>query len=382
MSLLATVTWLIGAAVAHGDVQCHVGGEAGGSTPCATLRGVPSIQDRVARLSHALSAGELVALLAPMSLLYPSSTPAWAMEWDPASREFRVVTAQPAPVFTERATTLGAGALLVGVTYQDVDFQKIDGRDIRKAIVTASSPPYGKQFEFRPFESVEDIELHQRITMLEATYGLLDRLDLDIVLPIIRTEVGGSSNIFESPDSGTDHVFVNGSESGVGDLLLRGKWHAVTVGGAALGLELGLRLPSGHQDDLHGSGSVGVIPAAIVSEQFGPAGIHLEVGVDVDGDHVDDSRARYRLAGTLHLLDWLGFTAEIVGSSGLGTRDIHLEGYPTQIVRPREDVVDGVYEFEVTLFGRWSGYAGVDVPVTTDGLRPDVAPVVGLTVVF
>ncbi|HVM65296.1 MAG TPA: hypothetical protein VMU14_10570, partial [Acidimicrobiales bacterium] len=166
MPLATAVILLSGPTVGSADMVCHIGGGAAGtrgaaSAACPTLGGAPSIADRVERLTDDKSTGRLVTLLAPMSLLYPSSTPSWAMEWDPESREFRAVGSQPAPIFTERATTLGAGVLLIGATYQDVDFQKIDGRDIDRALVTAS-PPGQQPFEYRPFAPIKDIELHQR----------------------------------------------------------------------------------------------------------------------------------------------------------------------------------------------------------------------------
>jgi hypothetical protein len=207
-----------------------------------------------------------------------------------------------------------------------------------------------------------------------------------VTLPLTHTRVNGQGYEL-SPDSGPPPPSSD-TDSGAGDLLLRAKWHAATIADTLLALELGLRLPSGSPEDFRGAGSVGVIPTAVLSRAFGPAAIDVELGVDADGSNVDASRARYRVGGTVNLVDWCGISAELVGSSGFASvRDIvpnhfGFTGLTDPFDVPRTDIIDADFALHVTLLGHLTGFAGVGVPLTSDGLRPNLVPLFGVTGAF
>jgi hypothetical protein len=78
----------------------------------------------------------------------------------------------------------------------------------------------------------------------------------------------------------------SGSASGLGDLILRLKGTAVKAAGAGLGFGLDVRLPTGKEEDLLGSGAVGLKPFAALSfshQRFSP---HVNLAYQWNGDSV------------------------------------------------------------------------------------------------
>jgi hypothetical protein len=125
------------------------------------------------------------------------------------------------------------------------------------------------------------------------TYGLTDRLDLSVAVPIVNTSlqvisaatiqrVGtvGSPNVhfFADPDApggfGSERTFSNGgSASGIGDIIVRMKGSVLRKGGSGLSVGLDLRAPTGDERNLLGSGAAGVKPFMAASwtyKRFAP----------------------------------------------------------------------------------------------------------------
>jgi hypothetical protein len=106
------------------------------------------------------SFGELLVKLAPMSQALPSTTPGRAMSWDPAAHQFVPLNAPAGPIFTERAGTLGSGALLINATYQDLNFQRLDGHSLHGGI---------DRYVAGIFIDVRRFELYQRFLVVSRT---------------------------------------------------------------------------------------------------------------------------------------------------------------------------------------------------------------------
>jgi len=318
----------------------------------------------------------------PAAQTMPSSTPGWALAWDAGTHRLVPLPQTPGAIFTERASTLGAGVVLAHGIYQDVDYEQLDGRALERATAVVRYPFGIGDDVVRPFEDIRSLTLHQRFYVLGVAYGVTDRVDVALDVPVVHTQLVGRSVIPLSPDAGSEAVRADATDTGFGDTLLRTKWQAGTLAGAVWALELGLRLPSGSARNFRGAGSVGVLPTAVVSRGIGPVGLHLELGVDADTAHPSASRLRYRVGGTLRLLDWLGATAEVVGSSGVATRRVPVKGQDVSVWIPRADVVDTVIAVHAAALGRVDAFAGIDVPVTSDGPRPDVVPLFGISAGF
>jgi hypothetical protein len=113
----------------------------------------------------------------------------------------------------------------------------------------------------------------------------------DAVIRRFGTAAGTAVHYFPeatAPGGIGDHQLfaAQGSATGVGDLVVRAKGTLVRKGhrGIAAGVEL--RMPSGDEDDLLGSGAWGVRPFAVVSFAYRRLSPHLNLGYQWNGASV------------------------------------------------------------------------------------------------
>ena len=112
------------------------------------------------------------------------------------------------------------------------------------------------------------------------TYGVTDRIDVSLAVPVVRTRLALLSNAtihrigtgsdlavhyFRDADAiggygSTRQFFAEGSAAGVGDLVVRAKATVLREGSRALAVGVDLRMPTGDEQNLLGSGAVGMQP--------------------------------------------------------------------------------------------------------------------------
>jgi hypothetical protein len=191
------------------------------------------------------------------------------------------------------------------------------------------------------------------------TYGLSDKLDVSIALPIVDVRVGMSSNAtiynFEPPP--VNHTFApvtdnpretyispfnailtnSDSATGIGDLRLRGKYvawrDAKEKSAVAVGLDL--RLPTGDAYKFLGSGTWGLRPFIIYSysARVSP---HASAGLETNGNSVlagtvtsqPVTKAQlpnvftYSAGADATIRRWVGLSADYIGTSLLNASRI------------------------------------------------------------
>src|SRR5262245_35314715 len=155
------------------------------------------------------------------------------------------------PFFTERSLTSGQFWVSFGVSYSQAGFDTIDGRNLRDGTLVATASRLVS--EPAPFD-VETLRL--RVQMRTVTFtglvGLTDRLDFSAVLPVVTLELEG-----QRIDTYRGESFVqataNAFASGIGDIVLRGKYNLLrhTNGGVAVAADV--RFPTGGTENLLGS---------------------------------------------------------------------------------------------------------------------------------
>ena len=134
------------------------------------------------------------------------------------------------------------------------------------------------------------------------TYGLTNRLDVSVAMPIMsvnmavtshaviqRIGTGADTDIhtFGTPNGGTEKTFSDsGSASGIGDVIARVKGTAVKWNGGGIAGVFDLRLPTGDEYNFLGSGALGVRGFVVASGQLGPVSPHANVGYEWNGDSV------------------------------------------------------------------------------------------------
>jgi hypothetical protein len=236
---------------------------------------------------------------------FPSPASGYTYEFDETTGAYSRSTQSFGPILTDRAETIGKGRFTFGFTYQNFSFDSIEGvsLDSVPAVFTHDGAELGG--------GRSDIVITQNNIRTEVSrfigffnYGLTDRVDVSVAVPIVDTSlsavsdaqidrIGTSSNplvhFYEGAQGeiGNQQEYrVSGSKSGLGDILLRLKGTAVKSGRTALGLLLDVRFPTGDEENLLGSGAWGVKPTFVLSWSLGRVSPHLNLGYQWNGDSV------------------------------------------------------------------------------------------------
>lgn len=269
----------------------------------------------------------LNSAIGSQSTLLPLASPTSGItfSWDPVAKVFAASTDSFGPILGERAETIGRHKLALGFSYQHFKFDSLDGINLNRlpAVYThqddsVDGPPGTTCSINAPNPSPSntdgcgfvrdvvntnnriDLKIHQYTTFI--TFGLTDRIDVSVAIPIENVRMGLFSNatIVNNSNSG-DHIFppsgncsapcFNSSfsnvrnASGIGDIILRAKGTAWKGERAAVALGVDVRVPTGDKLNFLGSGAAGVRPFVVWSyrSRVSP---HVVVGYETNGSSV------------------------------------------------------------------------------------------------
>ncbi len=237
------------------------------------------------------------------------------------------------PAFAERALTIGRGKFSAGVNYEHVEFDRFDGVALNggpkfylqhndccpnqlpdgtpnpKAGVgpTQDATPF---FEGDLVQDVLNLSVKTDTVAIFANYGLSRTLDVGVAIPFVTVNLDASitSNILRlstesnhlihtfagtSPDTKVSHE--SGSKTGLGDVLLRGKWNFAVERGGGFALGLDLRLPTGDKNNLLGTGATQARFSLIYSQDFGRFAPHFNAGYTYSSGQLPASVGTYNL---------------------------------------------------------------------------------------
>jgi hypothetical protein len=249
------------------------------------------------------------------------------------------------PILTERAQTVGRHKLFVGFSYQYFDFDNVDGINLKNfgavfrhelelcpsnntAGVSCSPNSSGQNVvtitkDFISTQNRIDLKVHQFTAV--GTFGITNRLDLSIAIPILDVRMNMNSDatiqeiestdstivpaccvhqfnpsplqpgetlgpLFTSPSNGSmfhnNATFVRGgSAAGIGDVVLRGKFQVLRGEKVGLSGGLDIHLPTGDELNLLGAGTWGIRPFVTFS-LAGRVAPHASFGYQVNGDSI------------------------------------------------------------------------------------------------
>jgi hypothetical protein len=377
--------------------------------------------------------GLLVKQLAPNAADFPaiSTVPGLTYRYNPSLQVFERSSESLGPVYVERPQTLGRGKFDVGLSYLYIDFDELDGKDLDRlsfrglrhndCCTPGNVPSPGlPTFETDTADLFfEKFHLSSHVVSFFATYGVTDRWDVNLLLPVVFTDLKIRARAVLNNESLTNtHFFdfdtqrrvdirsVDDDTAGVGDLLLRSKYQAWDDEGFDLAFGLTLRVPTGDEDDFQGIGDTTLMPFFALASEFGRINLHASSGIEVNFDDSDRSRIRYAGGGTLQIVERLVLFVDVIGSSNLTTDRISVtvpqfvnapgrsDAFPSEVPGDNIpnlrtfsrnfsiDVVDLSVGLKANVYGTVVGYAGVFVPLNDDGLRSDVIPAVGVEVSF
>ena len=277
-----------------------------------------------------------------------SSSGGFTFVYDPATGGFSRASDSFGPIFAERAQTLGKGKWNAGVSFIGLDFDQIDDLslkdgDLQFQLRHEDIPPLGGGFN--PFFESDIIGVRTAIdvdtetSVLFFSYGVTNRFDLAIAAPFVSVDLSVASTLTIDrlttgilPGVGDTHQFTpedalggdrsralfsgSGDASGIGDVLVRLKYRFRDQGAWGLGADI--RLPTGDERDLLGTGVTQSKLYLIGSTSWGSFSPHLNVGYtvssgdsDVAGDIPDE--INYTLGFDAPLGSRVTFAADVIG---------------------------------------------------------------------
>jgi len=319
-----------------------------------------------------------------------STAPGLTFHYDPGTQLFERSTTSLGPVFVERARTIGRGKIELGVSYLFLDFTELNGESVNGFSLGPRVGGSGGSI------AIEQFDLHQHIIPLFLTYGITDRWDVNVLVPIVdsffkaRVSVGfgGRQFLFSTKNH----------DVGVGDVLLRTKYRLFGFEQFNVAVGSALRFPSGDEQDLRGRGDFILEPFLAASQEYDRLHLHLTSGLEVNIDDSDRSRVRYAGGFAVDVLkQQLALTLDLIGSSNIKTDRVvgpapsfggsgplppGVPSLPTRFVTPlNTNIVDLGVGIKGSI-GPLTGFFTAFLPITDDGLRTDWTPAFGIEMGF
>lgn len=357
-----------------------------------------------------------------VSVPLPSPGGGFTFEFDPSLGVFQRTTQSFGPILAERAETIGARRVSVGYALQRFTFDSVEGISLSQvpAVFTHDNAQLlgGREDVVTTINSIT-ADVNQ--STLFVTMGVSDHVDLSLAVPVVATELRvvsaariqrlGTTNplthFYRQSDGevGTDRLFTAvGSASGLGDLMIRMKASAFTREKSGLAFGVDVRLPTGDEMNLLGSGTTGIQPFAIWSGTFKTVSPHVNAGYRWNGSSVlagnpatgqsgdFPDQVSYSVGADVAVNPRLTVAFDVLGryvidAERLRSETFHaLDGHSTfpNIVFARDsyNAVSGSIGLKGNLFGRFLMDVNVLFALDNNGLRDKVTPLIGLEYSF
>jgi len=313
-----------------------------------------------------------------------TSSGAFVYRLNPALGTMERVTQSFGPFFIERALTAGRRQASVGISYQHLHFTSLDGRNLRDGSLVTTANQFTD--EAAPFD-VDHLSLNvdASVTTLYGNVGATDRLEVGFAVPFVALLLDGSRvNTYRGRTF--TQATASARATGLADLVVRTKYTLFADSAGGLAAAADVRLPTGRQEDLLGSGSAALKISGIGSIDGGRASAHANAGISVGGLTKEISygaavtfaaTGRVSVIGEL-LGRWLDSPGHIVPVFAPHPR---LNGVQTGRLTPDVSsllIMTAVSGFKWNLTDTWVLAANVAVPLTRGGLTAAFTPFVGL----
>jgi hypothetical protein len=230
-----------------------------------------------------------------------SSGGGFTYRFDPQLGVLTRTTGSFGTIYTERADTIGKGRFNLGLNFSHSTFTRIDNLNLRNGdlrLVFTHGDDNGDGGHIHSFFEGDVItaellmKIETDVTAFVLNYGVSDRLDIGVAVPIVRVKLETQSTatiqrlstfdfplIHRFPGGGDSQTIrQSGSASGVGDIALRGKLQMVRGDSGGLAFVADVRLPTGDEQDLLGTGTTRATGSLIGSLHLGTFSSHLNAG--------------------------------------------------------------------------------------------------------
>ena len=319
------------------------------------------------------------------------------------------------PIFAERGQTLGRGRILFSTTFNRIDYRSLRGAPLSDLVFTFTHKDTDgnglgdPNFESDVIEMRTDMKVSVTAMTPVVSFGLTDRIDLSVALPLIHTSLTGVSEAQIIPFSNpTPHHFgtganpllratssVSGSATGIGDVVIRAKAEVVTMRAGAIAILGDVRLATGKAEDFLGSGGTSFSVIGIGSWRRGAFSPHVNGGYIHRGGKFQND-AVLATAGFDHLMgrnatlaidviaSWqvgaskLSFPEPIIVNALVGTANSVRVVRPTNIPDRRDDLALASFGAKLGIGAGANLIFNTLVPLRQGGLQPNI----GLTLGF
>jgi len=253
------------------------------------------------------------------------------------------------------------------------------------------------------------------------TLGVTDRLDISLAIPIVATSLKivsdatihrlGTTNELThffrqaNGDVGVERIFTaQGSATGIGDIVVRAKRALRKRASTELAVGVDVRVPTGDEMNLLGSGAPGVQPFAIWSATYQKVAPHFNVGYRWNGSsvlagnpaqgtskHLPD-QIGYALGSDLSVNSRLTLAFDIIGRWTIDAERLRADTFHARdgtstfpnIVFERDsfNALSGSMGMKANLFDRFLLDVNLLFKLDEHGLRDKVTPLVGFEYSF
>ena len=340
------------------------------------------------RLMNIALASQLTAI--PL----PSPASGFIYKFDPATGTFVRSMRSFGPILTDRAETIGRGRLAFSFNQQFFSFDRLDGASLN------AIPAVFRHDNYQTTAGRSDVISTMNTVTASvaqftgaATYGVTDRLDFSMALPVVRTRlsllsnatvqrVGTGANLgvhyFRDDNALGGHgtsrqFFADGNATGVGDLLLRGKGTVMREGNRSLAVGVDVRLPTGDEENLLGSGAAGLRPFVAFSGSYGAFAPHANIayqwnGKSVLGGDIRTNRKEdlpdqfiYAVGSDFSLNTRVSLVADVIGQRVIDSP--RLRTFPFVATGPNGEVALDDLRFETASYWAANGAVGIKANV-------------------
>ena len=358
------------------------------------------------------------------TLPIPSSASGFVYSFDRSSGVYSRTEQSFGPILSERAETIGKNKISFTYGYQQFKLTSIDGNSLHSigaVFVHKFDPDLAPEFLKDVVTSNANMDLNVGQFTVAGTYGLTTSVDLSIAVPIVSLKLGLTSmdtiqrigtkgttdemgvpvHFFGSPSNPQSQQTFSRSQSvsGVGDVILRIKGTAKRWGHTALAFGTDVRLPTGDEYNLLGSGAVGVKPLIILSGAYGAISPHVNLGYQWNGKSVLageittgyrrhlPSSVSYAVGVDVGATKRLTLDFDILGQEFIGLDRIRSIQYREDsysfadiaFARSNANISNGSVGLKYNLAGPMLFYFNLAFKMNNAGLRSTVMPLFGIT---
>lgn len=314
-----------------------------------------------------------------------SSSGGFTYEWIPSIPLRDRTTHSFGPAFAERAATIGVGQVSLGVNYQHVTYDRFEGQPLTRLMVSSAS--------------TMTFDIRADTVVLFANAGLANPFDVSVAVPISSVSVNAEFDVLR-PSGPSRFLARTASAAGFGDVLMRAKYRLLptrrfdNAAATAVAVATDVRLPTGNQDNLLGTGRPLLKVFGVASREFTRFAPHVNVGFGRylgpvsegnDGRVSELNENEINYAGGVEVFTpRLTFVADVLGRTI--TAIDRLAPDESGILRPASTgtlpLVLASVGFKVNLGSTLLVNGQFLLPITRSGLKPSMAPVGGTEYTF